>query len=141
MKADSKANADKAKPNASRQNAPAAKSSASETGGSGREVGDRREGGSGGQVSAKSTTTTPNAQAGASAQRAGASVSLSTEQKTKIRTTVLQSSSAPKVSRSSINFNISVGTVVPRSVHFVSVPRDDRRDPPGVARLQLLHRR
>ena len=35
---------------------------------------------------------------------------------------MLQSSSAPKVSRSSINFNISVGTVVPRSVHFVSVP-------------------
>jgi len=29
---------------------------------------------------------------------------------------VLQSSSAPKVSRSSINFNLSVGTVVPRSV-------------------------
>ena len=49
-------------------------------------------------------------------------MSLTTEQKTKIRTTVLQSSSAPKVSRSSINFNISVGTVVPRSVHFVSVP-------------------
>jgi len=35
---------------------------------------------------------------------------------------VLQSSSAPKVSRSQINFNISVGTVVPRSVHFVTVP-------------------
>jgi len=49
-------------------------------------------------------------------------VSLTTEQKTQIRTSVLQSSSAPKVSRSSINFNISVGTVVPRSVHFVTVP-------------------
>ena len=36
---------------------------------------------------------------------------------------MLQSSSAPKVSRSSINFNISVGTVVPRTgVRFVSVP-------------------
>ena len=35
---------------------------------------------------------------------------------------MLQSSSAPKVSRSQINFNISVGTVVPRSVHFVTVP-------------------
>ena len=31
--------------------------------------------------------------------------------------------SGPKVSRSSINFNISVGTVVPRSVHFVAVPQ------------------
>ena len=38
------------------------------------------------------------------------------------RTSVLQSSGAPKVSRSSINFNIAVGTVVPRSVHFVTVP-------------------
>jgi hypothetical protein len=35
---------------------------------------------------------------------------------------VIQSSSAPKVSRSSINFNISVGTVVPRTVKFVAVP-------------------
>jgi len=40
-----------------------------------------------------------------------------------IRTTVLQSSSAPTVSRSQINFNISVGTVVPRTgVRFVTVP-------------------
>ena len=35
---------------------------------------------------------------------------------------MLQSSSAPKVSRSQINFNIGIGTVVPRSVHFVAVP-------------------
>ena len=48
--------------------------------------------------------------------------SLTTEQKSKIRTSVLQSSSAPKLSRSSINFTLGVGTVVPRSVHFVSVP-------------------
>ena len=27
------------------------------------------------------------------------------------------------MSRSSINFNISVGTAVPRSVHFVAVPQ------------------
>ena len=54
---------------------------------------------------------------------ASASVNLTTEQKSTIRTTVLQSSSAPKVSRSQINFNISVGTVVPRSgVRFVTVP-------------------
>ena len=35
---------------------------------------------------------------------------------------MLQSSSAPKVSRSQVNFNISVGTVVPRTVKFVTVP-------------------
>jgi hypothetical protein len=54
---------------------------------------------------------------------ASASVNLTTEQKSTIRTSVLQSSSAPKVSRSQINFNISVGTVVPRTgVKFVTVP-------------------
>jgi hypothetical protein len=66
--------------------------------------------------SAKSSTS---AQSDA---KAGGTVSLSSEQKTKIRTTVLESRSAPKVSRSEINFNIRVGTVVPRSVHFVTVP-------------------
>ena len=59
--------------------------------------------------------------AAADSKAGGASANLTTEQKTKIRTTVIQSSSAPKVSRSSINFNISVGTVVPRSVRFVTV--------------------
>jgi hypothetical protein len=63
-----------------------------------------------------------NAAAADSKSGGGTSVSLTSEQKTKIRTSVIQSGSAPKVSRSSINFNISVGTVVPRSVHFVSVP-------------------
>jgi len=64
-----------------------------------------------------------NAAATDSKAGASASVSLTSDQKTKIRTTVIQSSSAPKVSRSSINFNIRVGTVVPRSVHFVTVPQ------------------
>lgn len=49
-------------------------------------------------------------------------VSLTTEQKTQIRTSVVQSNNAPRVSRSQINFNINVGTVVPRSVHVVTVP-------------------
>jgi hypothetical protein len=35
---------------------------------------------------------------------------------------VLQSSSAPKIQRSEVNFNVSVGTVVPRTVRFVAVP-------------------
>jgi hypothetical protein len=68
------------------------------------------------------TDTKTNAAAADSKSSAGGSVSLTTEQKTKIRTSVIQSSSAPKVSRSQINFNISIGTVVPRSVHFVTVP-------------------
>ena len=45
-------------------------------------------------------------------------VSLTTEQKTTIRNTVINS--GPKVTN--VNFNISVGTVVPRSVRVVPVP-------------------
>lgn len=52
----------------------------------------------------------------------GAAVSLTNEQKTKIRTTVIQSGSAPKIERSQINFSLNVGTVVPRSVRVVTVP-------------------
>ena len=50
----------------------------------------------------------------------GGSVTLSTEQRTKIRTTVLQSKSAPRVTN--VNFSIRVGTVVPRDrVKWVAV--------------------
>jgi hypothetical protein len=51
------------------------------------------------------------------------SVNFTSEQKTKIRTTVLQSSSAPRVSRSELNVDIRVGVAVPRSrVKLVAVP-------------------
>jgi hypothetical protein len=123
-KADNKANADKAKPSTTGQAAPAAKSSASEQTAPAAKSATDEKAAPAAKPSAQSTTTTPNAQAGASTTSSptGAAVSLSPEQKTQIRTSVLQSSSAPKVSRSSINFNVSVGTVVPRSVHFVTVP-------------------
>lgn len=49
------------------------------------------------------------------------SVTLTTEQRTKIRETVLQGRSAPRASR--VDFSINVGTVVPRTVHIVEVPR------------------
>ena len=71
---------------------------------------------------AQDTKANTTGQGAAGSTQAAGAVSLTTEQKTKIRTTVIQSSSAPKVSRSSINFNISVGTVVPRTVKFVAVP-------------------
>jgi hypothetical protein len=71
---------------------------------------------------AQDTKANTTGQGAAGSTQAAGAVSLTTEQKTKIRTTVIQSSSAPKVSRSSINFNISVGTVVPRTVKWVSVP-------------------
>ena len=47
-------------------------------------------------------------------------MSLTTEQKQKIRTSVISSSSAPKVSN--VNFSLTVGTVVPRTVKTVEVP-------------------
>jgi len=56
---------------------------------------------------------------GQAARPAGDSVTLSAEQKTKIRTTVL-TSNAPRVTN--VNFSVSVGTVVPRSVKIVAVP-------------------
>ena len=122
--------------------APAAKSSASEKPAPAAKSAADDKAAPAAKSSAQGTTTTTNSQAGASttSSQTGAAVSLTPEQKTKIRTTVLQSSSAPKVSRSSINFNISVGTVVPRSVHFVTVPQTLVEIPSGVARLQLLHR-
>jgi len=47
-------------------------------------------------------------------------VTFTTEQRTKIRETVLRGSNAPRVTN--VNFNIRVGTVVPRTVRVVAVP-------------------
>src|SRR5262249_38407531 len=60
----------------------------------------------------KGTTTT---QKGTSS-----SVSLTTEQRTKIRETVIRSSSSARVS--SVNFTLRVGERVPRTVHVMDVP-------------------
>jgi len=50
----------------------------------------------------------------------GGSVTFTTEQRTKIRTTVLEGRSAPRVER--VDFSLNVGTVVPRTVRVVEVP-------------------
>jgi hypothetical protein len=117
--ADTKANADtKAKPSTNGQAmdqkpAPAAKSGTN----------DRTAPAAKSATDTKAVTDTKtNAAATDTKSSTSGSVALTTEQKTKIRTSVIQSSNAPKVSRSQINFNISIGTVVPRSVHFVAVP-------------------
>jgi hypothetical protein len=53
--------------------------------------------------------------------RGGANVSLNEQQKTRIRETVLNSRSAPRVSN--VDFSVNVGTVVPRGhIHLVRVP-------------------
>src|SRR5262245_4160159 len=51
--------------------------------------------------------------------RSGSTVNLTTEQRTKIRQTVLAGGNAPRVNN--VNFALSVGTVVPTSVHVVEV--------------------
>src|SRR5262249_60204164 len=52
--------------------------------------------------------------------QAGGSVTLTTEQRTKIRQTVLAGGNVPRASN--VNFSINVGTVVPTSVRVVEVP-------------------
>ncbi|MPZ38327.1 MAG: DUF1236 domain-containing protein [Rhizobiales bacterium] len=51
----------------------------------------------------------------------GGSVKFTTEQRTHIRTTVLQGSNAPRATN--VNFSINVGTAVPTSVRIVAVPQ------------------
>lgn len=63
------------------------------------------------------TPSTAQGQSGS----ADASVTFNTEQKTKIRQTIIQKSDAPRVSN--VTFALSVGTVVPRErVKLVAVP-------------------
>jgi hypothetical protein len=47
-------------------------------------------------------------------------VTLTTEQRTKIRQTVLAGGNVPRAAN--VKFSVSVGTVVPTSVHVVEVP-------------------
>jgi hypothetical protein len=131
-KADIKTNADKPKPQTTGQGsseqkaAPAAKStnekSTTEKSGTTEKSNTSDKAAPAAKSSATPSTSTTSTTAAQGSAQSGASVSLTTEQKSKIRTSVLQSSSAPKLARNSINFSISVGTVVPRSVRFVSVP-------------------
>jgi hypothetical protein len=53
-------------------------------------------------------------------QAGSGNVNLTTEQRTKIKQTVLTGSNVPRATN--VNFSISVGTVVPRSVRVVAVP-------------------
>lgn len=48
------------------------------------------------------------------------SASLTSEQRTKIRQTIVRQGNAPRVAN--VNFSVSVGTTVPRSVRLVAVP-------------------
>jgi hypothetical protein len=68
----------------------------------------------------KASGTTDTKTSGSTAQgQAGGSVALTTEQKAKVRASVL-TGNAPRVTN--VNFSIRVGTVVPRTVRLVTVP-------------------
>jgi len=70
----------------------------------------------------KSRASGPDTKAPSTAQgeaKSGGSVALTTEQKIKIRSSVL-TGNAPRVTN--VNFSIKVGTVVPRTVRLVTVP-------------------
>jgi hypothetical protein len=94
---------------------PKADSTRTPTGAAG-QTGQPSSGSSANQGSSSSTTTATTG------SNTGGAVSLTNEQKTKIRTTVIQAGSAPKIERSQINFSLNVGTVVPRSVRIATVP-------------------
>ena len=64
------------------------------------------------------------------------SVSFTTEQRTKIRETVLRGGNAPRVSK--VDFDIKVGTAVPALRPRRDGSRRHRRGPPAMARISLF---
>jgi hypothetical protein len=75
----------------------------------------------GGMDSKSQTTTDTKSQTPTTTGQAGAGAKLSTEQQTKISTVIKQQNVAPVTN---VNFAISVGTRVPRDVHFHTLPAE-----------------
>ena len=77
-----------------------------------------------GPSSAAAPAGSGSAQAGSDYRRqqtqAGGNVTLTEQQRTQIRTTVLARSDAPRLN--TVNFALTAGTIVPNSVHVVAVP-------------------
>jgi hypothetical protein len=67
--------------------------------------------------------TEQTGQTGATGGARGGSVQLSEDQRSQIKTVIGRGSGA-RLSRSDVNFSISVGTRVPRTVHFVTLPSE-----------------
>jgi hypothetical protein len=80
----------------------------------------------GGQKGAQEQRGQTGVNTGANVESRGArggSVQLSEDQRSQIKT-VIGHGRGPRLSRSDVNFSISVGTRVPRSVHFVTLPSE-----------------
>jgi hypothetical protein len=73
-----------------------------------------------GTAGAAGQTGTSTATTGGVGGAAGSNVTLNTEQKTRIRQTVLNGSNVPRVNN--VNFALNVGTVVPQNVRFAPLP-------------------
>jgi len=71
-----------------------------------------------GGAAGPSGNTSNAANSGSTAK--GGSASLSSEQRTKIHQTIVRQGNAPRVAR--VDFSVSVGTTVPRSVQLAAVP-------------------
>ncbi len=54
------------------------------------------------------------------AKSGGGGKALSTEQKTRVRETIIRSSNAPRVTN--VNFSVSIGTAIPRTVRIAPLP-------------------
>ncbi|MBV8509423.1 MAG: DUF1236 domain-containing protein [Xanthobacteraceae bacterium] len=76
--------------------------------------------GTAGTAGAAGQSGTSTATTGAVGGEAGSNVTLNTEQKTRIRETVLSGSNVPRVNN--VNFALNVGTVVPQNVRFAPLP-------------------
>lgn len=70
-----------------------------------------------------SQAQTPSTDRNASSNpQTNVNVNLTADQRSRIRETVVRQSNAPRIGRSEVNFNLSVGTVVPRTVRVVALP-------------------
>ena len=74
-------------------------------------------------TSTKGGTTEQTGQAGVTGSARSGSVQLSENQRSQIKT-VIGRGSGPRLSRSDVSFSLSIGTRVPRSVHFVTLPSE-----------------
>ena len=76
--------------------------------------------GEAGQASSPDRDGRSGATANSGSAATHGSASLTSEQRTKIRQTIVRQGNAPRVAN--VNFSVSVGTTVPRSVRLVAVP-------------------
>jgi hypothetical protein len=73
-----------------------------------------------GSEGGKAPATAQGSQGSKPSASAQANVNLTSEQRTKIHSVVIKEKNAPRVA--SVNFKLTVGTVVPKSVHVIAVP-------------------